>query len=378
LSEENTLGPYRLLRKLGEGGMGTVYLGHDDALDRRVAIKVLRFSDKGDEQFQSTQAKRFLREAKSAAKINHAHVVTIYAVGQHAGRPYLVMEHVEGGSLADHLRKAGPMGWRAATAAVRDALLALVAAHGKGVIHRDIKPANLMRGRDMAGRELIKLVDFGLARVVAGPGGTEANDGELTFPGAFVGSPSYAAPEQIAGAVVLDGRADLYSLAATWFALLTGQPPFVDDDPAETMHRHLHEEFPDTGTLMSGIPAALQEAMTLASKKRPQDRYAGAAEMLKAVEALLALPADVASEAVIRRTTHAAQSDGSSISAEESVAELESRLATARAKRDSSTQLQTLCSLYGLYSRLDRREQATKVYREALVLHIKMNTPYPN
>src|SRR5262249_29664981 len=144
----------------------------------------------------------------------------------HADRPHIVMEYVEGGSLSERVRREGPMEWRTAARAVRDALAGLSAAHRRGVIHRDIKPANLMCGRTHDGHELTKVVDFGLARVFASPAG----DAELTFPGAFVGSPSYASPEQITGAET-DGRSDLYSLAATWYALLIGQPPFVADDP---------------------------------------------------------------------------------------------------------------------------------------------------
>src|ERR1019366_102965 len=150
------------------------------------------------------------------------------------------MEYVSGGSLAEELRKRGPLRWREAAAAVRDALLGLAAAHAAGVIHRDIKPANLMRAENGA----VKLVDFGLARVVYGPA-----DGEITYPGAFVGSPSYASPEQGAGVVRIDGRSDLYSLAAPWYALLPGQPPFVDDDPEQIMRMHRSEPFPDVRVL---------------------------------------------------------------------------------------------------------------------------------
>jgi serine/threonine protein kinase len=382
ISGDNTLGPYHLLCRLGEGGMGTVYLAHDPALDRRVALKVLRLPA-AEARVTATLARRFLREARSAARINHPHVVTVYAVGEHANKPYLVMEYVEGGSLADALRREGPMPWRDATAAVRDALRALAASHARGVIHRDIKPANLMRARDTEGREIVKLVDFGLARVVTdGPA-----DADLTFPGAFVGSPSYASPEQAAGASLIDGRADLYALAATWFALLSGQPPFVDDDPADVLERHLHTPFPDVRALARGIPADLVHVLERASRKRPDDRYPTAAAMLVAVEALLALPADIVADAQPRRPRKAPRlptetpppsahaPTGSSDPAHETVAELETRLARARACRDSSTQLQTLRTLYGLYAKLNRGTEAQRAFREALVLHVKLNAP---
>lgn len=378
MSGENRIGTYRLLRPLGEGGMGTVYLGHDDLLDRPVAIKVLRADKAGNAKVPAAIAKRFLREARSAARISHPHVVTIYTVGQQAQRPYLIMEYVEGGSLADHLRHSGPMDWRKATAAVRDALRGLAAAHGKGVIHRDMKPANLMRARDAQGNEIIKLVDFGLARVVGGPDGAA----DLTFAGAFIGSPNFASPEQIAGTGAIDGRADLYSLAATWFALLTGLPPFVEDDPADVMERHLEEPFPAVQSL-ARVPGALVDILAKASGKQPQDRYASAADMLHAVEALLELPGDIETARPVRKRPKAKErcaglASCDSSTDEETVAELTSTLAQARACHDSSTQLQTLRRLFGIYARLDRQTEAQRAFREALALHVKMCAPGAN
>jgi serine/threonine protein kinase len=410
-SLDNLIGPYRLLRKLGEGGMGTVHLAYDAALDRRVAIKVLRQpaagSRPGSDKIAATQARRFLREARSAARINHPHVVTIYSVGGSADRPssaaarpdpnapfsalpYIAMEFVEGGSLSEQLRREGPLHWRAATRAIRDALRGLTAAHARGVIHRDIKPANLLRARDTGdpgGRdapfcERVKLVDFGLARVVAGP---ELPDGDLTFPGAFVGSPSYSAPEQVAGAATIDGRADLYALAATWYALLTAQPPFVDDDPVEVMQRHLRDPFPDVRELAPTAPPALISVLDRASRKKPDERFAGAGEMLAAVEALLQLPDDVVPTeppparprpVVPTRSSHATPPEFASD--EQALWALESRLAEARARADSSTQLETLRTLYGVYSQLDRRADAQRAFREALVLHVRMSAPAHN
>jgi serine/threonine protein kinase len=368
LSHENTLGPYRLLRVLGEGGMGMVYLAQDKALGRHLAVKVLRVEG-GKEAAARAAAKRFLREAQSAAKLNHPHVVTIYAVGQHGGRPYIAMEFVEGGSLAQQLRTEGPLHWRAAARAMRDALRGLAAGHQAGIVHRDVKPANLMRARDGAGEAVIKLADFGLARMALA-------DSELTFPGAFVGSPNYSAPEQVAGAARIDGRADLYSLAATAYALVTGEPPFVAEDPEEVMERHLREEFPDVRALAPTVPAEFAAVLARASQKRPEDRYENAREMLNAVEGLLALPEDVAPAAVARKRAEGTFRPSSA--AEATVAELETRLARARKLADSSTQLDTLRTLYGLYVQLDRRDEARRAFREALVVHVKMRAPSVN
>ena len=376
-SHENTLGPYRLLRTLGEGGMGTVYLAHDDVLHRHLAVKVLRVPAAESERAAASVAKRFLREAQSAAKLNHPHVVTIYAVGQQggggkagAGRPYIAMEYVEGGSLAQRLRTHGPLYWREAALALRDALRGLAAAHRAGIVHRDVKPANLMCARDAAGETMIKLAAFGLARV------TTLADAELTFPGAFVGSPSYCSPEQIAGSMHIDGRADLYSLAATAYALLTGEPPFVADDPADVMERHMKDSFPDVRVLAPTVPAPFQSLIARASRKKPEERFANATEMLAAVEELLRLPADI--PAAPSPAPAAPPAPTAPSSAEQTVAELETRLAHARRLADSSTQLATLRTLYGLYAQLDRRDEARRAFREALVVHVKMHAPSDN
>jgi eukaryotic-like serine/threonine-protein kinase len=376
-SFQDTLGPYELVRVLGEGGMGTVYLAVDPALQRQVAIKVLRT--------QNGQAtKRFLREAQSAARLNHPHVVTIYSIEPAGPRPYIVMEYVPGGSLAQRLRANGPWHWREAMRAVRDTLRALAAAHQAGIVHRDVKPANLMVARDAAGQEVIKLADFGLARIA------QAADAELTFPGAFVGSPSYSSPEQIAGAAHLDGRADLYSLAATSYALLTGQPPFLADDPADVMERHMRDSFPDVRLLAPTVPEEVQFLIAKASQKNPGKRYATAHAMAEEVDRLLQLPAEVTPAALPKTQfsppagaalpgVRGSDSYAPAMSrATESVAELESRLVQARAQSDSSTQLSTLRSLYGLYAQLDRRQDALRAFREALVVHVKMHAPANN
>lgn len=342
--------------------MGMVYLALDGALNRQVAVKVLRRIEE-PERAAAARVKRFLREARAAARLNDPHVATIYAVGEHAGRPYMAMEYVAGGSLADVLRR-NTLPWRAAAEAALDAARGLAAAHRAGIIHRDIKPANLMRHAE--GR--VKLVDFGLARAMA-----EAADGELTFPGAFVGSPSYASPEQIAGVAQIDGRSDLYSLAATVFALLTGQPPFIDDDPAEVMRRHLNDPFPAVRSLMprgAAAPEGLVRIVNRASKKQPGERYESAEEMAEALEELLARKG---SEASPVEELPAGESRAGAV-----VAEVETTAARARQRADSTAELAALRRLVGLYTQLGRPADASRAFREALVLHVKLNAPHVN
>jgi serine/threonine protein kinase len=368
VSDDNTLGPYRLVRKLGEGGMGTVYLAFDPQLERHVAIKVLRMNADDPAAAYAGLARRFLREAQSAAKLNHPNVVTIHTVGQQgsgqSSRPFLVMEYVEAGSLADELHKRSALNWRKATEVVSAALLGLEAAHRAGIIHRDIKPANLMRTKSGT----IKLVDFGLARAVYSPA-----DAEITYPGAFVGSPSYASPEQIAGNVRLDARSDLYSLAATWYALLAGQPPFVDDDPTEIMRRHMSDAFPDPRELAPHTPKELVAVLQRATAKEPGARFAGAAEMRQAVEGLLTGTPETRASS----PTPLPRSSGRANAAHETVELLESQLAQAKRAADAPTQLTALRSLFGLYTQLERPEQARTAFRQALALHVKLHEPGP-
>ena len=142
-SQDQMLGPYRLLRQLGEGGMGIVYLALDESLKRQVAVKALRT----DKAVHPSTAKRFIREAQSAAKLNHPNVVTIYSVGTHADRPFIAMEYVDGGSLADKLRHSGPLYWRDAARILADALRALAAAHRAAIVHRGREAGELYAGR---------------------------------------------------------------------------------------------------------------------------------------------------------------------------------------------------------------------------------------
>lgn len=358
ISAAATLGPYTIIRKLGEGGMGMVYLAHDPDLNRDVAIKQLRpefAAPNGD------LARRFLREARAAARLNHPNTVTIYHIDtQRAGpaAPFIVMEYVDGGSLADLLLSEGALPWPQAVQAVRDAAAGLAAAHEAGIVHRDIKPANLMRTQ----RGVVKLVDFGLAR--AG-----ALDADLTHPGMFVGSPSYASPEQCALTPgPCDARSDIYALTCTLFALLTRRPPFVGEDAAAVMRQHREEPFPDPRSFpgCGQLPDGLLRILHKGSQKEPAKRFASAAALREALESLLATPA--------QSHTYATPWPGSAAEVA-ALGALRAKLGRARETGDVAGQIEALRAMHGVYVQLAQPREAEDAARRALALHLRTARP---
>jgi eukaryotic-like serine/threonine-protein kinase len=205
--EVGTLGPYRVVKELGKGGMGAVYLALDTRLDRKLALKVMLPECAADAEAKE----RFLREAKAVAKVDHDHVVRIYVTDVLDGIPYIAMQFLQGYPLDEFLKKKGTPSLRNVIRIGRETALGLAAAHKHGLVHRDIKPANLWLEAP-AGR--VKVLDFGLAK----PVGT---DTELTRSGMVVGTPAYMSPEQAAGQKV-DHRTDLFSLGAVLYRLCTG------------------------------------------------------------------------------------------------------------------------------------------------------------
>jgi len=268
------IGHYVVRKKLGAGAMGEVYLAYDPNLDRQVAIKML---PPGLAQDQG-RWKRFLREARSAAKLHHGNVATVYLAGKAEDRAFIAMELVDGGSLDEALARDGPMDWREATGAIRDAAAGLAAAHKIGLVHRDIKPANLMRTAE----GVTKVVDFGLARA-------RVEDTQLTRNGAILGTPAYMSPEQWKGEE-LDGRSDLYSLICTYYALLTGVPPFDAAALGALGYLHCHELLPDPRELAGKLPDAVCRILLRGSAKDAGQRYQTAEELVADLDALLASP----------------------------------------------------------------------------------------
>ena len=237
----NTLfdGRYRILRRLGSGGMANVYLAEDEELGRRVAIKILNDRHASDDSF----VERFRREAKNAAGLSHPNIVSIYDRGEAEGTYYIAMEYLEGRSLKDRIVAEGPLPITAAIEAVRQILRALGFAHRAGIVHRDIKPHNVMVDGD--GR--LKVTDFGIAR---------AGASQMTEAGAIVGTAQYLSPEQAKGAPV-DQTSDLYSVGIVLYELLTGKVPFTGDSSVEIAMKHISATPEPPSSLRPDVPEDL-------------------------------------------------------------------------------------------------------------------------
>jgi serine/threonine-protein kinase len=212
--ERAVAGRYAQERELGRGGMGVVLLARDLSLDRLVALKLLPALLAA----QPLLRERFLREARTAAGLSHPHIVPIHAVEEHGGIAFIAMAYVDGETLADRVRRTGPLPPHEVARLLREVAWALAYAHGRGIVHRDIKPDNIMIERG-SGRAMV--TDFGIARARSGPGVTD----RLTLEGQLLGTASFMSPEQGAGEHV-DGRSDLYSLGSVGFYALTGRAPF--------------------------------------------------------------------------------------------------------------------------------------------------------
>lgn len=292
---DNRLGKYVLKSRLGKGGMGVVYLATDTRLKRDVALKVLSKSLASN----ADAVQRFLQEARAAAQLNHPNVVMVHDVDQQRGHCFLVMELVTGGTAQERM-SLGPLSWVEATRTIADACRGLAAAHQAGLIHRDIKPSNLIRTAD----GIIKLADFGLAKV---PDETKTS-GPVTRSGAILGTPQYMSPEQCSGEPV-DARSDIYSLGATYFALLTGEPPYVETQPLQIMFAHCSKPVPDPRSRRPDVPAACAEVVMRALAKQRAERFKSADEFLAALNALLAnaSAADLAERAAADATPIALQ-----------------------------------------------------------------------
>jgi serine/threonine protein kinase len=265
------IGGYLIKDMLGRGGMGAVYLAEHLELHRKVAIKVLV---PGRDEDQKLALERFIREARSAAALDHPNIVRIFDVARHNEVPYLVMEYVDGETLQQVLDRDGAIPYPIATEYVAQAAAGLQHAHEKGFIHRDIKPGNLMRDKSGA----IKILDMGLARSSSsGDNLTERLDN-----GAVVGTADFIAPEQALNQPNIDGRADIYSLGASFFALIIGKPPF-EGNTTQKLLQHQLRSAPRLASLDATLPKGLSSVVAKMLAKKPEDRYQTPAEVIAAL-----------------------------------------------------------------------------------------------
>jgi serine/threonine-protein kinase len=263
---------YKILGKLGAGAMAVVYKALQLSLNRTVAIKVLPKRFSGNPEY----VERFFKEGRAAGKLNHNNIVQAVDVGEAGGYYYFVMEYVEGKTLHDDLAAGKVFKEDEALDIVIQVAHALQHAHSCGLIHRDVKPKNIMI--NPAG--VVKLADMGLAR--------ETTDIEAaqTEAGKAYGTPYYIAPEQIRGKIDIDGRADIYGLGATFYHMVTGRVPFMADDPAEVMRKHLRDELIPPDHINTKLSAGASEAIEVMMAKRKEDRYNNVEELLTDLEAI--------------------------------------------------------------------------------------------
>jgi serine/threonine protein kinase len=378
LSPGSIFGDYEILQELREGGMGCVFRARHLTLQRDVALKVLadRYAD--DESYRL----RFLTEARAVARLNHRNIVQIYDFGRVGTIFFLAMELVPGLSVGDRIKRNGRFAEREAIAVVRQACNALGVAHAAGLVHRDVKPDNLILGDD----GVVKLVDLGLAKSLS-------DDQHLTQTGIVSGTPHYISPEQIAGLKDIDGRADIYSLGATLFHMVTGRTPFEGSSPMVVVAKHLHEEPEDPRTLVPGLGAGICVVIRRMMARDRNQRYPD----MRVVDEVLSLLevgglrpalADVSASVTLQEKGQSPSAIPGNGWDPAVLTCIEARLATAigplakvlvtrEARR--STELDRLCTTLSQHipSEVQRRAFLTDVLKEATALLRRPAAPEP-
>ena len=263
---EATAGQYRVDRELGRGGMAAVYLGHDLSLDRQVAIKVMspELFDSGKEMVD-----RFLREARTGARLNHPHIIPVYAVREEQDLIFFVMKFIDGKALDAVVKKAGPLPIPVVARVMSQAADALAYAHRSGIIHRDIKPSNLMLDKE----GWIVVTDLGIAKV--------QDSQALTATGSAMGTPTYMSPEQSMGSRTTTAASDQYSLGCVAYELLTGRPPFQGDSVVSLIFQHHADPPPPIHPLRPDVPAELASTVMRMLEKAPEDRFSDLDEVAR-------------------------------------------------------------------------------------------------
>ncbi|HEV7428714.1 MAG TPA: protein kinase [Thermoanaerobaculia bacterium] len=271
---EENIGPYKTVCKLGEGGMGLVYLAHDDELDRAIAIKLLPQHLAGDEE----QLARLKQEARTASSLNHPNIITIYEIGQHESSAFIAMEYIDGQTLRDAMA-GGPLPIRKTLQIAAQIADGLSAAHKRGLVHRDLKPENIMLTRE----GVVKILDFGLAR--SGASGDAGTSQRKTDPGTIVGTFGYMSPEQ-AKAGSVDYRSDQFSFGAILYEMLTGTRAFEGASAVETMFMVVRDEPASLAQVAPHVPALLRWVAERCLAKDPDERYASTRDLARDLQHL--------------------------------------------------------------------------------------------
>jgi serine/threonine-protein kinase len=262
-----TLSDFQLVRRIGQGGMGQVYLARQLSLKRQVAVKILRT----DLAANTTALQRFKLEAEAVAQITHANIVQVYAIGESDGFNYMALEYVEGRNLRDFIKKKGPPALPIAINIMRQVAAALQRASELGFVHRDIKPENILLNR----KGEVKVADFGLSRCFA-----SEQQLNITQSGLTMGTPLYMSPEQVQGHTV-DPRSDIYSFGVSCYHMLAGEPPFQGQTPFEVALQHVQQEPSPLNQIRPDLPPDLCAIVHRMIEKRPEDRYQTALEILR-------------------------------------------------------------------------------------------------
>ena len=260
------VGQYEIVRRIGSGGMATVYLAMHPRLERQVALKVMHESLQQDAEYLS----RFEREARIVAGLEHPHIIPVFDYSEHEGKPYLVMKYVQGRSLKSMLDADTPLNSITAIVNLLEPIAdALDYAHSKGILHRDVKPSNIMLDEN----DIPYLADFGLARIAMAGESTLSQD-------VILGTPQYISPEQAQGKVNIDGRADIYSLGIVIYQLLVGDVPFSADTPFAVIHDHIYRPIPNPQLVNPDITPEVADVLEQALAKSPENRYRSAKALI--------------------------------------------------------------------------------------------------